>query len=103
MSDRIDGSSLAALDALGLLDEAERLELEQAAGRARRLFARSFRISTRSPRSLRVCCPRGPLSVGARADYGTCHRFEGSASLHPSRRRMAAASDSGITVEGFVG
>ena len=30
MSDRIDGSSLAALDALGLLEEAERLELEQA-------------------------------------------------------------------------
>jgi hypothetical protein len=30
MSGRIDGPSLAALDALGLLDEAERLELEQA-------------------------------------------------------------------------
>lgn len=30
MSERIDGASLAALDALGLLDEAERLALEQA-------------------------------------------------------------------------
>ena len=30
MSERIDGATLAALDALGLLDEAERLVLEQA-------------------------------------------------------------------------
>ena len=30
MSDRIDAASLVALDALGVLDEAERLELEQA-------------------------------------------------------------------------
>lgn len=60
MSDRIDAASLVALDALGLLDEAERLELERALAGSpdlRQEHQDLYEVAAALPRSLALETP----------------------------------------------
>ena len=84
MSERLDGPSLAALDALGLLDEAQRLELEQALAASadlRQEHQDLCDVAAALPRALELETPapsvRARITAHAAA-RGTAHQHHGS-------------------------
>ena len=101
---RIDGSTLAALDALGLLDDADRVELERALSGSEDLRGELHDLREVAALLAATSAARGAIGGRPRPDCRARDRRRArarktaavtSAALHRSRRRLAAASDTG--------
>jgi quercetin dioxygenase-like cupin family protein len=92
MSGRIDGPSLAALDALGLLDEAGRLELEQALAASpdlREELQDLYEVAAAFPRALPLEAPSSSVRERIAAHAADEHGHVG----HANRSSRSAISE----------